>query len=141
MPIFGELPEFETNTYTFLSTYLPWAERRRHGAPQQHVADAARVRSAARSSGRAFSARSRTSSSTPGTWSASALGGLEPFDFENADMSDDLWLGEGFTSYFDSLILHRAGLLPLDGLLGELAGIDQRRDARARAASSAARST
>jgi predicted metalloprotease with PDZ domain len=48
--------------------------------------------------------------------------GVEPFDFEQADMSDDLWLGEGFTSYFDSLILHRAGLLPLDGLLGELAG-------------------
>ena len=26
IPIFGELPDFETNTYTFLSTYLPWAD-------------------------------------------------------------------------------------------------------------------
>ncbi len=25
IPIFGELPDFETNTYTFLSVYLPWA--------------------------------------------------------------------------------------------------------------------
>ena len=25
IPIFGELPNFETNTYTFLSVYLPWA--------------------------------------------------------------------------------------------------------------------
>ena len=25
IPIFGELPKFETNTYTFLSVYLPWA--------------------------------------------------------------------------------------------------------------------
>ena len=39
IPIFGELPDFETNTYTFLSVYLPWAGRRRHGASQQHVAD------------------------------------------------------------------------------------------------------
>ena len=41
--------------------------------------------------------------------------GVEPFDFEEADMSDDLWLGEGFTSYFDGLILHRAGFTTLDG--------------------------
>ncbi|NDB74911.1 MAG: hypothetical protein EB141_04575, partial [Verrucomicrobia bacterium] len=30
--------------------------------------------------------------------------GIEPFDFERADMSDDLWLGEGFTNYFDGLV-------------------------------------
>jgi hypothetical protein len=34
--------------------------------------------------------------------------GVEPFDFEEADMSDDLWLGEGFTNYFDSLVQVRA---------------------------------
>jgi predicted metalloprotease with PDZ domain len=49
-------------------------------------------------------------------------GGIEPFDFEEADVSGELWLGEGFTSYFDDLILHRAGLLPLEGFLGNLAG-------------------
>jgi predicted metalloprotease with PDZ domain len=49
--------------------------------------------------------------------------GVEPFDFEEADMSDDLWLGEGFTNYFDGLIQHRAGFTDLDGFCGELAGV------------------
>ena len=49
--------------------------------------------------------------------------GIEPFDFEEADMSDDLWLGEGFTNYFDGLIQHRAGFTDLDGFAGELAGV------------------
>jgi len=30
---------------------------------------------------------------------------LEPFDFERAVMSDELWFGEGFTSYYDQLFL------------------------------------
>ncbi|HEX7050654.1 MAG TPA: PDZ domain-containing protein, partial [Longimicrobiales bacterium] len=39
---------------------------------------------------------------------------IEPFDFERANMSGELWLGEGFTSYYDDLIIHRAGLSDLD---------------------------
>jgi predicted metalloprotease with PDZ domain len=38
-------------------------------------------------------------------------------------MSDDLWLGEGFTNYFDSLVQHRAGFTDLDSFAGELAGV------------------
>ena len=32
---------------------------------------------------------------------------LEPFDFERANVSGELWLGEGFTSYYDDLIMAR----------------------------------
>src|SRR5690606_13173695 len=39
---------------------------------------------------------------------------LEPFDFERANMSDELWFGEGFTSYYDDLTIKRAGLMDLD---------------------------
>jgi predicted metalloprotease with PDZ domain len=122
IPVFGELPDFETNTYTFLSTYLPWAS----GDGMEH--------------------RNSTSLTSPGAlrnpaqrqgilgtvsheffhaWNMERIrsAGVEPFDFENADMSDDLWLGEGFTSYFDSLILHRAGLMTLDALLADFAGM------------------
>ena len=35
---------------------------------------------------------------------------LEPFDFERANMSGELWLGEGFTQYYGPLMLSRAGL-------------------------------
>ena len=122
IPIFGELPEFETNTYTFLSTYLPWAS----GDGMEH--------------------RNSTSLTSPGAlrnpnqrqgilgtvaheffhaWNMERLrsAGVEPFDFEEADMSDDLWLGEGFTNYFDSLVQVRAGLTTIDHFAGELAGV------------------
>ena len=121
IPIFGELPRFETNTYTFLSTYLPWAS----GDGMEH-----RNSTSLTSSGALRNPQQRqgilgtVSHEFFHAWNMERLrsAGVEPFDFEQADMSDDLWLGEGFTSYFDSLILHRAGLLPLDALLGELAG-------------------
>ena len=35
---------------------------------------------------------------------------LEPFNFEEANMSGELWFAEGFTSYYTDLILCRAGL-------------------------------
>ncbi len=121
IPIFGELPRFETNTYTFLSTYLPWAS----GDGMEH-----RNSTSLTSSGALRNPQQRqgilgtVSHEFFHAWNMERLrsAGVEPFDFEQADMSDDLWLGEGFTSYFDSLILHRAGLLSLEALLGELAG-------------------
>ena len=71
IPIFGELPDFETNTYTFLSVYLPWAS----GDGMEHRNSTSLTSSGALRNPqqrRAFSAPSRTSSFTPGTWSASA---------------------------------------------------------------------
>ena len=37
---------------------------------------------------------------------------LEPFDFEEANMSGALWFAEGFTSYYTNLILARADIAP-----------------------------
>ena len=51
---------------------------------------------------------------------------IEPFNFEEADVSGELWLGEGFTSYYDDLIMLRAGLTPLDQTLGSFAGAIKR---------------
>lgn len=121
IPIFGELPQFETNTYTFLSTYLPWAS----GDGMEHRNSTSLTSPGAlRNPGQRQGMLGTVSHEFFHAWNMERLrsAGVEPFDFEQADMSDDLWLGEGFTSYFDSLILYRAGLLPLDGLLGELAG-------------------
>src|SRR3989454_11514140 len=36
--------------------------------------------------------------------------GLEPFDFDRANLTDSLWLAEGFTQYYGPLVLQRAGL-------------------------------
>ena len=35
--------------------------------------------------------------------------GLEPFDFDRANISGELWLAEGFTQYYGPLALQRAG--------------------------------
>src|SRR5258708_23398212 len=35
--------------------------------------------------------------------------GLEPFNFEDANMTDSLWVAEGFTQYYGQLLMARAG--------------------------------
>jgi predicted metalloprotease with PDZ domain len=39
--------------------------------------------------------------------------GLEPFDFDRADLSGELWLAEGFTQYYGPLAMQRAQLVDL----------------------------
>ncbi len=122
IPVFGELPNFDGNTYTFLSVYLPWA----NFDGMEH-----RNSTSLTNSGALRNPQDR--SGILGTvaheffhaWNMERLrsAGIEPFDFEDADMSDDLWLGEGFTNHFASLIQHRAGFTNLDGFVAELAGV------------------
>ncbi len=120
--MFGELPMFETNTYTFLSVYLPWA----NGDGMEH-----RNSTSLTSSGALRNPQQRqgllgtVSHEFFHAWNMERIRskGIEPFDFEEADMSDDLWLGEGFTNYFDGLILERAGLMTFDRFIGDLGGI------------------
>src|SRR5437868_9037261 len=49
--------------------------------------------------------------------------GLEPFDFERANISGELWLAEGFTQYYGPLALHRAGLVDLASTARTLTGL------------------
>jgi predicted metalloprotease with PDZ domain len=43
---------------------------------------------------------------------------LEPFNFEDANVSGELWLAEGFTQYYGMLLMARAGLSPSDQGVG-----------------------
>jgi len=47
---------------------------------------------------------------------------LGPFDYENEVYTDDLWVVEGLTAYYDDLILARAGVLSQAGFLERLSG-------------------
>jgi predicted metalloprotease with PDZ domain len=120
--IFGELPDFETNTYTFLSTYLPWAS----GDGMEHRNSTSLTSSGAlRNPNQRQGILGTVAHEFFHAWNMERIrsAGVEPFDFEAADMSDDLWLGEGFTNYFDSLIQARVGLTSLDGFAAELANV------------------
>ena len=120
--VFGELPQFDTNTYTFLGVYLPWA----NGDGMEHRNSTSLTgQGALRNPGQRQGMLSTVSHEFFHAWNMERIRSrsIEPFDFEEADVSDELWLGEGFTSYYDGLILARAGLQPMEALLGNFAGI------------------
>jgi predicted metalloprotease with PDZ domain len=103
--VFGELPKFDFGEYTFLGCYIPNAS----GDGMEH-----------RNSTILTSTRSLAKGGAIGTvsheffhaWNVERIRpqSLEPFDFEEANMSGELWFAEGFTSYYTGLILCRAGV-------------------------------
>lgn len=122
MRVFGELPAYDANTYTFLSVYLPWAS----GDGMEHRNSTSLTgRGALRNPGQRQGILGAVSHEFFHSWNMERIRSklIEPFDYEEADMSDELWLGEGFTNYYDDLILHRAGLESLDLLMNDLAGM------------------
>ncbi|MES2275296.1 MAG: PDZ domain-containing protein [Bacteroidota bacterium] len=47
---------------------------------------------------------------------------LGPFDYETENYTTDLWIAEGFTNYFDNLVIHRLGLYSNENYLATLCG-------------------
>jgi predicted metalloprotease with PDZ domain len=45
---------------------------------------------------------------------------LGPFDYDNENYTTNLWIAEGFTAYYDNLIVQRAGFYSADEFLGFL---------------------
>jgi len=46
---------------------------------------------------------------------------LGPFDYDNENYTTDLWIAEGFTAYYQDIIVRRTNLYPLETYLGTLA--------------------
>jgi predicted metalloprotease with PDZ domain len=118
--IFGEYPEFESGQYTFIADYLPWAEY-----------DGMEHRNSTIVTG-AGSIHDNRGALLDGvaheffhSWNVERIRprSLEPFDFDRANMSSELWLAEGFTQYYGSLALARAGLADLDTTARDLTGL------------------
>ena len=108
--IYGEYPEYEPGYYTFLADYLSYADR----DGMEHRNSTVMTSSTTIQSDR---------SGLLGTvaheffhnWNVERIRprDIEPFDFDRANMSSDLWLAEGFTEYYGPLALQRAGLSSL----------------------------
>jgi predicted metalloprotease with PDZ domain len=47
---------------------------------------------------------------------------LGPFDYDTENYTTDLWIAEGFTNYFDNLVVHRLGLYTTENYYTALAG-------------------
>jgi len=118
--IFGEYPAYEPGYYTFLADYLPYA----NGDGMEH-----RNSTVITASGSIASARTRLLDTVAHEffhcWNVERIRPreLEPFDFDRADQSGELWLAEGFTQYYGPLVLQRAKLVDLDETARTLTGL------------------
>jgi predicted metalloprotease with PDZ domain len=120
MAIFGEFPQFENNTYTFLADYLPWAS----GDGMEHRNSTVLTGAGAlRNPQQRIGMLGTVAHEFVHAWNMERIRArdIEPFSFDEADVSAELWFGEGFTSYYDDLIMRRAGLTPLENTLASFA--------------------
>lgn len=46
---------------------------------------------------------------------------LGPFDYDNENYTTDLWIAEGFTAYYQDIIIRRTNLYPADNYIGIIA--------------------
>jgi predicted metalloprotease with PDZ domain len=118
--VFGEFPRYEPGHFTFLADYLPWAG----DDAMEHRNSTVLTSSSSLRTGRAGLLATAAHEFFHG-WNVERIRprSLEPFDFERANMSGELWLAEGFTQYYGSLTMARAGLLDFDAFLGEMNGL------------------
>jgi predicted metalloprotease with PDZ domain len=105
--MWGELPRYDVGSYTFIADYLPWAS----GDGMEHR-NSTIVSSTASLRSNMMGLLGTVSHEYFHSWSVERLRprSLEPFNFERANMSGELWFAEGFTNYYGPLFIHRAGL-------------------------------
>lgn len=107
--VFGEFPSYEPGAYTFIADYLPWA----NGDGMEHrnstvITSASDIRS------NRAGLLGTVAHEFFHNWNVERIRprSLEPFDFERANMSGELWLAEGFTQYYGPLSMSRAAVVP-----------------------------
>jgi predicted metalloprotease with PDZ domain len=108
--VFGEFPVFENNTYTFIGDYLPGNQF----DAMEHRNSTFLVSPLPLSGDRSGHLGS-VSHEFCHAWNVERLrpASLEPFNFEDANLSGELWMAEGFCNYYGSLVLRRSGLMSL----------------------------
>jgi predicted metalloprotease with PDZ domain len=107
--VFGELPDFDYGKYTFLMDLMP----SNHGDGMEHRNSTVITRPANKLTADVLKARfGTTAHEFFHAWNVERIRPetLEPFNFTTANMSDGLWVAEGFTQYYGGLVLVRAGL-------------------------------
>lgn len=105
--VFGEVPSFDYGTYTFLASLNPYV----HGDGMEHR------NSTMITSRRQFTGANNFLNTFVHEffhcWNVERIRpqSLEPFNFEKSNMSEALWIAEGFTQYYTYLIMKRSGLM------------------------------
>lgn len=118
--VFGELPVFDTGYYTFLADYLPWG-----GGDGMEHRNSTVIASTATLASNRMGLLGTASHEFFHAWNVERIRPktLEPFSFEDANISGELWLAEGFTNYYGRLTMLRAGLREDAEGVGAWAGV------------------
>lgn len=108
--VFGETPAYDYGTYTFIASMNSYV----HGDGMEHR------NSTMITSGGAFTGANNQlgvfSHEFFHCWNVERIRPktLEPFNFEKSNMSNELWLAEGFTQYYGDLVLKRCDFVSLN---------------------------
>lgn len=118
--VFGELPKFDFNEYTFLACYIPNAS----GDGMEHRNSTILTNTKSLANGGMKDNIGTVSHEFFHCWNVERIRpkSLEPFDYTAANMSGELWFAEGFTSYYTNLILCRAELITNEEYINGLNG-------------------
>lgn len=108
--VWGEPARYDFGTYTFLADYLPWAAG--DGMEHRNSTVVTSRRSLATRADR-LGVLGTVAHEFFHSWNVERLRprSLEPFDLERENVSPELWFAEGVTSYYDALVIRRAGLM------------------------------
>ena len=115
--VFGTYPAFEGGQYTFLASINPYVQgdgmEHRNSTMISLPMDGASIDYATGVFSHEFFH----------AWNVERIRpeGLEPFNFERSNVTDGLWVGEGFTQYYGSLLEVRAGVKDAKSFLAECA--------------------
>ncbi len=120
MAVFGELPDYDFEEYTFLACYIPNAS----GDGMEHRNSTILTSTRSLANGGLERNIGTVSHEYFHSWNVERIRpkSLEPFDFEEVNMSGELWFAEGFTSYYTGLILCRTGIISPEVYAKRLSG-------------------
>ena len=104
--VYGEFPKFDFGTYTFVACYRADCQ-----------SDGMEHRNSTSVTGGSFGGIGNAGLSTGAheyfhSWNVKRIRpqGLDPWDYDRANMTDGLWIAEGFTQYYGPLLEERAGV-------------------------------
>lgn len=119
--VFGELPTYDYGEYTFLDDVNP----SNSGDGMEHRNSTCIVEEDKKIEGNEINELSTFSHEYFHSWNVKRIRpkSLEPFNFEHANMSSELWFAEGFTQYYGELLLVRAGYHNVNDYANTISGL------------------
>jgi predicted metalloprotease with PDZ domain len=117
--VWGAFPQYDNGNYTFLLDYLPYVNS--DGMEHRNSTVIAGTRDLRDSASQSIGTVAHEFFHS---WNVKRIRPktLEPFDYENANMSGELWFAEGFTNYYGPLALKRAGLESIERFTRSMGG-------------------